>query len=195
MKIVLATCLFALSVTANLSAGLVVNGNFEAGCVGNDAPNWTAATVDGSGGCRTTGGNPAGSFILNSNGDPATDPTISQTLVGLVLGQTYTITLDYQIAFVGGSLTNAAGVSIDGHLFQFNLFNDSTWRTFTTNFVYGGGSAVLALTGERNGSDNAPRVDNVDVNPVVAGQVPEPGTFAMIGLGALVIGVLRRRLT
>jgi hypothetical protein len=183
--------LVILGVTVHLHAGLVTNGNFESGCTGNDAPGWTAANVDSAGGCRTTGGNPNGSFILNSNG-LTTDPTISQTLAGLVFGQTYIITIDYKTEFAtNGPFTNAAGVEIDGHLFQFNLFEDQNWRKFSTTFVYGGSSTVLMLTGERNGSDIAPRVDNVDVN-AVTGDVPEPGTFALIGLGAFGIGVLRR---
>ena len=204
MRTVLFTVGIALLFGSMLNAGLVTNGTFSLACVGLTAPNWTAANTDSFGGCRDTGGNPAGSFILNGTGSAATDPSISQVLAGLIVGQVYVITLDYKTEWCGSNLaptctgvtlTNAAGVSIDNQLFQITLSPDTTWRTFTTNFTYSGGPTTLIVTGERNGTDAAPRVDNIDVNLASApptGAIPEPGTFALM-LGAAGLVLAKRR--
>src|SRR4051794_10556548 len=82
-----------LLVGTGVSRGQVVqNGTFD---VTEPGAFWAAANIDGSGGWRATGGNPGGMFILNDNGNPATDPTITQTIFGLVPSAVYAVSGDF----------------------------------------------------------------------------------------------------
>src|SRR5579875_834193 len=83
----------ALGLTAapTAQAQSIINGGFD-----HDASGWTATNVDGSGGYFASGGDPGGYFELNSNGDAATDPTLSQPITGLTVGSVYTITGEFK---------------------------------------------------------------------------------------------------
>src|SRR4029077_2319047 len=61
---------------------IVTNGDFSNFVPSNGTGGgWTTSNVDENGGYRSCCGYPAGgTFLLNSNGDPYTDPTITQTL-------------------------------------------------------------------------------------------------------------------
>src|SRR5690349_16007600 len=80
----------------------VINGTFDLSVPSNGSGNgWSSIHVDGSGGWRSSGGNPDGMFILNDNGNPATDPTISQVLTGLTVGVQYVVTGDFATIYNG----------------------------------------------------------------------------------------------
>ena len=169
--------------------GLVVNGTFEAGCT----TNWTITQDDG-GNCSSTEGNPNFALILNNGPGPV--PQAAQTIAGLVVGQNYQITIDgkthYNCCNPPG--TPGAGVGIDGQQFDFLILNSQPWTTYTFNFTYTGASNVLVVSAQRNGTDADGEFDNVDINLVQSG-VPEPGSFVLIGAGALLLigSRLRRR--
>lgn len=175
--------LIALVVTfcSSASAQTVINGDFELAATG-----WTATNVDGSGGHRTTGGNPNGFFILNSSGSPSTNPTLTQPIVGLIPGQSYQITGDYIRVHSGGVVIDEFGVEIDGNLWEFDLSSNVAWSSFDQTFTYTGGSNLLTLTGERH-ADNSAGVDNIAIALVI----PEPGALSLLALCAPL--ALRRR--
>lgn len=77
-------------------AQTIVNGNFDLEVPRTSFGNgWTGFSNDGAGGWRSSGGNPGGFFILNDGGSSASDPSISQILTDLIVGQQYEITGDY----------------------------------------------------------------------------------------------------
>ncbi|MGP1345991.1 MAG: CARDB domain-containing protein [Phycisphaerales bacterium] len=152
------------------SGPVVVNGDFELSVPNRGTGNgWTAQNNDGSGGWRSTNGNPGGTFILNSNGSIATDPTIWQDVSGFVVGESYVVLGDYAVGNVGAAgAPNALAVDVDG----VTLFTGpatgsaSTWVPFATEpFVATAETMEVRLRGEVNGSDNDPRIDNVRVIP------------------------------
>lgn len=188
MTLISVLALGALALSA--SAATITNGSFDAACAG-----WTTL----SGFCHITG-NPDNSYVLNDSGQVGTDPSVSQTVAGLVVGNSYTLSGDYRNFFACCAVfpvANAFGVEIDGVLREFAVnIGGSTapWQSFSFNFTYTGVSDLLRLTGERNGSDADVAVDNIviaDFTPP-ANNVPEPGTAALLGAGLAAAAWARR---
>ena len=173
---------------AGFGQNLVVNGDFSLRVPNSGTLNgWTAARNDGSGGWRSTGGNPGGTYILNDNGNTTNNPIISQDIT-LVIGQSYRVTGDYAAGNVGNGVDLDFGVSIDGNLWEFDVPAGTTnWASLSQIFVATSVLATLELSGERH-SDRDPRVDNIVVEAVV----PEPASIIAMALGALLF-VRRRR--
>lgn len=185
--------LLALGTAAH--AQVIVNGTFDTFVPSNaTGGGWTTVSIDGAGGHRTTGGNPAARFILNDNGG-ADDPTIAQTIGSLTPGTTYTITGEYQLVFQGGSASVLSfGASIDGvFLFETASPGDSNWHPFSFNFTAGAASATLLMAAERNGTDMGYAVDNIGIAIVQSSAAPEPGTLALLGMASAAGFLLRRR--
>jgi hypothetical protein len=180
-----------IALTARPSQGqFVQNGTFD---LIEPGTFWSAANIDGAGGWRPTDGNPTGHFILNDNGNPATDPTISQTINGLAGSATYQVTGDFRRVYSTGASAGSFGVAIDGN-FLFQGENPLlTYAPFSFTFVAPGPSVVLSLAGERLGSDVDYSVDNINIALVRDGAVPEPGTLAFLAGPALLAGYAVRR--
>jgi hypothetical protein len=141
---------------------LVSNGDFATGYTG-----WTASNIDNSGGWRSTGGNSGGYFLLNSNGAVATDPTIQQTVTGLIPGQWYTIS-GQRNNIENGAYGNASalsfGVAVDNTiLLQLANTAGATWSPFSVQFKATATSHVISISAERNGDDTQYGVDNLSV--------------------------------
>ena len=179
---------FALLVVAGRAPGVaeaaefVTNGGFDA-----NADGWTLSNNDGSGGFKATGGNPDGHVTLNQAGEVGTDPTASQDLGGLVVGQTYTITGDYRTfapGFGDAAKTDALGVLIDGALVQgfARPATNDTWESFSTTFVATSATHTLALAAERDGDDSSFDIDNISVDGP-ASAPPPSGTGGPVILG------------
>ena len=186
---------------ASAAQAAVINGNFDTVVPSNGTGGgWTSSTIDGSGGWKSTGGNPPTGpfFVLNDSGQ-ATDPTIQQLLTGLTGGATYQVTGDFREVLNSQSttVTQAFGVAIDG-VFEFEAagIGSVSWRSFSFDFTAAANSATLSLAGERNGTDVDFGVDNIAIAlaspPPVNGVVPEPGTAALLGLA--VVALIRGRL-
>ena len=86
-------------------ANLITNGDFELSVPSNGTGNsWTSTHIDLGGGWRTHyEGNPDENFILNEAGDFFTDPTISQAVSGLIVGEIYRIQGDVACGNICGT--------------------------------------------------------------------------------------------
>lgn len=166
----------------------VVNGTFDTTVPSNGTGgSWTSSTI-GSGGWVASGGNPGARFIINENGF-SPDPRIQQTITGLSIGQTYTITGDYQIHVALGNPANSFGVLLDTTVLLQLGNPGATWTPFSVNFVATGSSHLLAFEAERNGSDHSYMIDNISV----VAAVPEPATWGMILVGITAMTAMRWR--
>jgi hypothetical protein len=188
MKLMMLLCVLVLSAPA--FAGLVVNGTMDSNCA-----NWSFTNTDGFT-CATTGGNPGGRLILNNGPTPPNaPPQASQSILGLEIGKSYLITWDASSHYNccnPSSANPAAGVQIDGELFEFKVVNNQPWTPYSYSFVYNGGSNVLVLSSQRNGIDADAQFDNVDINLVVSA-VPEPSSVLLVLGGFLATLAVRNR--
>ncbi|GAB3586762.1 LamG-like jellyroll fold domain-containing protein [Hymenobacter daeguensis] len=143
-----------------LGAEEFTNGTFD-----TDATGWTANNrVDANGGYRSTGGNPGGMFIINGNGANNSDPTLTQTLSGLVVGATYVLRGSYENFYSSGTVgTQAFAVDVAGT--QVATFPNPgvVWTPFTLRFTATTANPALAFRAEINGTDIDIAVDNLSL--------------------------------
>lgn len=148
-----------------------VNGTFDTDVPGNGTGGgYTSSGADNL--RQTTGGNPGAAFRLNAFGEVATDPTLSQTVSGFTVGNTYRFSGDYasyQPQF-GSFMALSFGVSVNGVLIsQFaRPFADNTstaYKPFSVNFVAPTSTATITISAERNGDDLSYLVDNLACSP------------------------------
>jgi hypothetical protein len=142
---------------------LIPDGGFELGI-----SNWTLSNTDFAGGWRVAGGNPGGTVILNSNGLVATDPTISTTVSGLVVGERYRLRVDFASVYLLG--TNQPSDSFEIFLNGTKVFGaavsgDREWRHADVAFVAGATTATVMFVAEANGTDNDYKIDNASIVP------------------------------
>lgn len=171
-------------------AQTVVNGNFDLEVPRTSFGNgWTGFSNDGAGGWRSSGGNPGGFFILNDGGSSASDPSISQILTDLIVGQQYEITGDYANWIATNTGPDAASFAADINgieLFTGPRGARNVWQPFSFTFVADADTATLRLRGEINGTDNDIAVDNIAIS-----LVPTPGAVVLLGSAGILM--MRRR--
>jgi hypothetical protein len=200
----------ALGVIASLlgggtaaSANLITNGTFDTFVPSNGTGGgWTSATIDGAGGWRASGGNPDENFVLNHGGAVGSDPTISQTVSGLTVGEEYLVTGDYANEYgCCGSISHLSfGVLLDGvAILELTGAPTDVFMPFSTTFTATSTSHVIGFAGERNGSDWEAKIDNISLTQQEAPPQPPPGVpgpapVLLLSAGLLLLaGVARRR--
>lgn len=181
----------AIAMVASIGARaeLVTNGGFETGTFsgwtlfGNTS---TYVGVDNQSPQSGTYGAYFGSPTASTGG-------IFESLA-TVAGQSYTVSfwLKNENDVTGAATPNSFGFNWNGGAAEMSLTNvaATAYHQYTLTLL-----ATSATTDLRFTFGNDPAfwdLDNVSVN-LAARVVPEPGTLALLGIGALVAGVRRRR--
>jgi hypothetical protein len=213
-----------LLTNGSFESGPASNTQFGAGFGGQVVPGWTGGnghpTTDLQfyyvGGTQTTVsatnqfGDPKAFFYPSFNtlspdggnfvaldGDSAATGAISQTLTGLEIGKTYTLTFDWaaaQLANRSGDITEQLQVSFGGQTFLTPVLpvastGFSGWKTATMFFTPTSTTQTLKFLslGTPDGLPPIAALDGVSLT------VPEPATWAMMLVGFGGIGAMIRR--
>jgi hypothetical protein len=144
-----------------------------------------------------------------ADGDPVFAGGIQQTVSGLTVGDTYTLTFDW----AGAQQTGFAGNTTEKWQVTFGLQTQSTatnslnsnsfngWNSAGAgNMTFTATSSSQLLTflavGSPSGEPPWLLLNNLDLEDAtnITPTVPEPGTFALLGLGVLACIPAARRL-
>jgi len=152
--------------SARAQGNLVVNGAFD-----SDFSGWMAYN------CLWIGqGKPSGYVSLIMY--PDAPASLSQTIYGLTIGNTYIVSGDYS----NGSSTSYQNleVSIDGvpYVTVAGTGQELNWSTFNFSFIAGSATMTLDIVGSISTMKGYWFIDNISM---VA--VPEPGSLCLLGLG------------
>ena len=173
---------------ASAQGNLVVNGGFET-LISGKPFGWAITNSS------LVLGNPGWAVSLD-NTTPSLNaiPMATQTISGLVSGNSYTVSGQYQQGKnrLGNSSTNLSfGVAVNGiFLYQTAALNNtSTWYNFNFSYTATSSSALLSLSSQLNGTGYSYAIDNI----FVVSNVPEPTTLALFGLGGgLLVTICKR---
>jgi len=144
---------------------------------------------------------PDGGAFVAIDGDSDARGAISQTLNGLQVGKTYTLTFDWaasQLRNRTGDTTEQFAVSFGGQTFSTAVLNVASggftgWNTVTMFFTPTAATQTLTFLsiGTPNGLPPMAVLDGVSLT------VPEPATWAMmlVGFGGIGAMIRRRRQT
>lgn len=201
-----------VSLATDAKANFVLDGNFVSapnpGATGitpvpigaTTIPNWnvvqglhgdSTGSVDiiGSNFFPTPAGSAAGTKLIDLDGT-STNPVggITQTIAGLIVGQTYSVSFTYANnpnAFPSASAT----VSIDGSSDVITHSGSSVanpgYVTGTFTFVANGNNLLSAISNDPAGDFSGILITNFDIE---LSAVPEPASLAMLGLGLVAVG-------
>lgn len=174
--------------TSAAQANLVTNGAFTSNASSwtlsvdctNNAPNGTS--------WNSTVGHPAGSLQLNSCGQ-LPRPSASQTVSGLVVGQSYL--LEWETLRHFGGTGSSFGVFLDAvNVLTSGNPSFTVWAADSYSFTAANTSVVVAFAAELAG-DTSYYLDNVSLNAV--NRIPEPASITLLGLGLVGLGFSRRK--
>ena len=180
---------FAWPMVALAQGNLVFNGGFDSNAAG-----WLASNIGIDGGYRSGKGNPGGYFFLDNAPSASADPTISQTINGLVTGVTYIVSGDIGFSRTHGGFfptEPSFRVTMDGSSsFEYATQGELEWQHFDFFYMASASSTVLSLSSQINNTDISYLVDNIAMQVV-----PEPSALALCLTGGLIAAsrFIRRR--
>ena len=207
---------FFLSDDAGNLTGWTTSTNDDSNNILFASPTGVATRHDGAkfGFWSTSGvtASPDGGNFVAFDGDPTPGArqTMSQMISGLTTGQSYTLTFDWaatQYEFVNGpagdwsgATTNQFQVSLGGDVQDTSRVDVASrgftgWMTDTMTFTAASASEVLSFVSEGGGTALPPVALLADVSLTgdVPGAVPEPATWAMMGMGFAGLGLMAYR--
>ena len=143
---------------------------------------------------------PTGGAFVALDGDPAVGGAISQTINGLKAGDTYALSFSWaagQLQSRTGATTEQLQASLGGQTFLTNTVANPSegftgWFTTTFDYVATGASETLSFLsiGTPTGLPPIATLDGVSLTDVA---VPEPMSFALLGMGLAGLGFIRFR--
>lgn len=179
--------LFGLAATVFVAAvqaqNVVVNGSFEAG----DSSGWTTSRPFSA---QTVYGATDGVWALEFADGNDAGATMAQN-ISTVLGTTYNVSFDWKQThpgtqtmsfYVSGATGQLAQLFVSGS-YNGGFDPHTPFQHLSTSFVADNASTKLVFVDTSISSYQADQMlDNVSVTAV-----PEPGTYAMLGLGLVVL--------
>lgn len=129
---------------------------------------------------------------------------VSQSLTGLVIGQLYLFKMDLGVRNGDCGSANCEGpISVEVDLFGSGVTSTSftydsndqgtIWQSHTFQFVADSTNPILAILGISGNQFIG--LDNVSVETVTGGAVPEPSSLLLFGSGLLGLALWRRKQT
>ena len=145
---------------------------------------------------KFTPGQNGGNFVV-LDGDPAANGLISQTINGLVSGQTYAVSFEWaagQLQSRTGNTTESLQVSLGSDSQTTKVVNTPSqgfvpWMNQTFDFTASGASETLSFLsiGTPSGMPPVALLDGVSLSAV-----PEPASWAMMVIGVGMMGATQR---
>ena len=167
--------------------------NFDANAAGLNAvpAGWTvtAGTVDIIGAGSGFDFLPGNGRYIDLDGSTSNAGVLSKSF-SLLAGTTYTASFDLAGNRRNGAVESVA-VNFGTASMSYSLPQNAGWTGFSLSFMTGG-AGDYTLSFENSGGDNIGMLlDNVKVEQHVAA-IPEPQTYALMGMGLLAIGFAAR---
>jgi hypothetical protein len=148
---------------------------------------------------------PQGGAYMAFDSDPAFHGPFTQTIAGLTVGDSYTLSFymagAQEVFFGGPPTTTSITATLGNETFTTPVIDTpgqgfSPWNLYSTTFTYTGGGDVLSFlaTGGPGGDPPYALLDGVSLTTTTGG-TPEPSTWLMIiaGFGGLALAACARR--